>query len=101
MVASFKHISVEDTRKCIDDGKTAIVDIRDPASYTQGKIGNATRLDNASIPVFLANTPKDTPVIVYCYRGVGSQQVAQFLCDQGFEDVSSMDGGYEAWNLAS
>jgi thiosulfate sulfurtransferase len=37
------------------------------------------------------------PVIVCCYHGVSSQQAAQFLIHQGFENVYSMDGGFEAW----
>ena len=100
MVATFKFISVEDTRKCINDGKTKIVDTRDPEAHAQGKIGDATRLDNNTLPAFLADTPKDTPVIVYCYKGKGSQQVAQFLCEQGYQDVFSMEGGFEAWKEA-
>jgi thiosulfate sulfurtransferase len=39
----------------------------------------------------------DTPVIVCCYHGISSQQAAQFLIHQGFEEVYSLDGGFEAW----
>jgi len=93
----FKHISAEDSQKLLTAGEVKFIDIRDANSHFTGHIKGSTRLDNAAIPLFVADTPKDVPVIVYCYKGISSQQVAQFLALQGFSDVYSMDGGYEAW----
>lgn len=93
----FKHISAEASQELLTEGEAKFVDIRDVNSYATSHIDGATRLDNAAIPVFLSDTPKDIPVIVYCYKGISSQQVAQFLALQGFSDVYSMDGGFEAW----
>ena len=93
----FKHISAEGSQALLAAGEAKFVDIRDVNSFTTGHIEGSIRLDNDAIPLFLADTPKDIPVIVYCYRGISSQQVAQFLALQGFSDVYSMDGGYEAW----
>ncbi len=45
----------------------------------------------------MADVEFDTPVIVCCYHGISSQQAAQFLIHQGFEEVYSLDGGFEAW----
>ena len=39
----------------------------------------------------------DTPVLVYCYHGISSQNAAAFLIERGFETVYSLDGGFEAW----
>lgn len=94
----FKRISAEESKKLSSEVEATFVDIRDVNSYALGHIDGATRLDNAAIPAFLSDTPKDMPVIVYCYKGISSQQVAQFLALQGFSDVYSMDGGYEAWD---
>lgn len=97
---SFQHISVADARQRMTNGEIAVVDIRDPASYNQGHIEGAVRLDNNSISHFLEATHKDQPVVVYCYHGNSSQNAAQFLAEQGFEEVYSMDGGYEAWRVS-
>jgi len=97
MVGKFKHISVADSRKMLADESATFVDIRDVSAYAAGHIKDAVRLDNATIPVFLQKTPKDVPLIVYCYKGISSQQIADFLAGQGFEDVYSMDGGYDEW----
>ena len=42
-------------------------------------------------------TPKDRPLVVYCYHGHSSQMAARFLVDQGFTEVYNLEGGYEAW----
>ena len=100
MVNQFKHISVAESRDMLADESAIFVDIRDVSAYAAGHVKNAVRLDNASIPVFLQKTPKEKPVIVYCYKGISSQQVADFLAGQGFAEVYSMDGGYDAWVAA-
>jgi thiosulfate sulfurtransferase len=48
---------------------------------------------------FLAAADRDQPLLVYCYHGNSSQGAADYFFNQGFEDVYSMDGGYEAWRL--
>jgi len=50
-----------------------------------------------NIDDFIAKTDKDTTVIVYCYHGNSSQNAAQFIAEQGFPKVYSMDGGFELW----
>ena len=46
---------------------------------------------------FLQDTEFDESIVIYCYHGITSQGVAAHMADQGFEDVYSLDGGYEAW----
>lgn len=43
----------------------------------------------------------DQPVLVMCYHGISSQGAAQYLVNQGFEEVYSVDGGFEAWHRAN
>ena len=96
----FQHISVSQTRELIADGSVALLDIRDPVSYHNGHIDGALLLDNSNLQQFLAATDRETPVVVYCYHGNSSQNAAQVLAQQGFTQVYSMDGGYEAWRMA-
>lgn len=97
-MTTFSHISVQDVASF--QGDVAIVDIRDPQSFVSGHMPNAAQLNNENFAAFVENTPKDKPVVVVCYHGVSSQQAAQVIAQQGFEDVYSMDGGFEAWRLA-
>ena len=93
----FAHISIQQTKDKLTSGQTKIVDIRDEASFAGGHISGSVHLTNGTLNQFVADTDFETPVIVVCYHGHSSQQAAQFLIHQGFEEVYSMDGGFEAW----
>ena len=93
----FEHISVEQTFELLSAKKAKLVDIRDEQSFDAGHIEDSVHLTNGSLHNFMNDTDFDMPVIVCCYHGISSQQAAQFLIHQGFEEVYSMDGGFEAW----
>ncbi|WP_158972533.1 thiosulfate sulfurtransferase GlpE [Paraglaciecola sp. L3A3] len=93
----FAHISILETQQKLLTTEAKIVDIRDEASFQNGHISGSTHLTNGTLNNFVAGVEFDTPVIVVCYHGHSSQQAAQFLIHQGFEEVYSMDGGFEAW----
>lgn len=80
-MTAFSHISVQDVASLT--GNVAIVDIRDPQSFANGHMPDATQLNNDNFAAFVQQTPKDTPVVVVCYHGVSSQQAAQVIAEQG------------------
>lgn len=96
-MSGFERISIQQANTIMTERQVAVVDIRDGLSFQQGHIAGAQMLDNRSLPAFMAATSSDTPIIVYCYHGNSSQGAAQFLNEQGFIEVYSMDGGFEAW----
>ncbi|ARN74903.1 thiosulfate sulfurtransferase GlpE [Oceanicoccus sagamiensis] len=96
-MADFKRISTIEAKALIDTGTASIVDVRDAQSFNNGHIEGALLLDNNSVDSFISSTAKDTPVIVYCYHGNSSQNAGQFLAEQGFTEVYSVDGGFELW----
>jgi thiosulfate sulfurtransferase len=96
-MSEFKRISIETTRQMLQNGDVQLVDIRDEQSYQMGHIAGARHLDNTSLQDFLIEGDPDQPVIVYCYHGNSSQPAAAFLNEKGFDDVYSMDGGFEVW----
>lgn len=95
----FAHISVDKTFELLNSKKAKFVDIRDEQSFEQARVEDAFHLHNGSLQQLMSDTDFDTPLIVCCYHGISSQQAAQFLIHQGFEEVYSMDGGFEAWRL--
>lgn len=93
----FAHISIADAFEKLNGGQVRLVDVRDEASFTAGHVEGAFHLTNGTLGQFMAEADFDTPVIVCCYHGMSSQGVAQYLIQQGFEEVYSLDGGFEAW----
>ena len=46
---------------------------------------------------YIEKTDKETPLVVCCYHGNSSRGAAEYLSQQGFKQVYSMTGGFDAW----
>ncbi|MBT1446150.1 thiosulfate sulfurtransferase GlpE [Shewanella sp. JM162201] len=99
---SFKHLSVNELIHLRADGAAVqIADIRDPQSYATSHIEGSVNLNNENLARFIAEADMDKPLVVVCYHGISSQNAANYLAEQGFDDVYSLDGGYSAWAMAN
>lgn len=96
----FKRISVTDAIGMVQDPNTIVIDIRDEESFNQEHILNSIHVSTEEFPFFVEKTSKEQRILVVCYHGNSSQGVAHYLALQGFEDVYSLDGGYNDWKLA-
>jgi thiosulfate sulfurtransferase len=94
---SIPEIEVAAAAARVGDGRTLFMDVRDPGSYRAAHIPGALRIDDATIADFLQDTERDRPVIIYCYHGHSSLGGAAFLLENGFREVFSLRGGFEAW----
>ncbi|WPC74007.1 thiosulfate sulfurtransferase GlpE [Vibrio porteresiae] len=97
----FIHIDVANAQSLIETKEAVLVDIRDPQSYQVAHAKTAFHLTNETLHAFMESTEFDQPVLVMCYHGNSSQGAAQYLVNQGFEQVYSVDGGFEAWHRAN
>jgi len=93
----FKIIDIHQAKKCVDDHSALVIDIRDPQSFQEAHIPGAVHISQENIEDFIQNSDKSKSLICYCYHGISSQNAAQFLCDQGFPVVYSLQGGFEEW----
>jgi|TARA_B110001454_G_scaffold11923_1_gene10971 thiosulfate sulfurtransferase len=98
-MTSFTRISPNDAKALINQGKSQIIDIRDAMSFQMGHMTSATRIDNQNLAQFIAQADPQAPLIVCCYHGNSSQGAAQYFNEQGFQDVYSLDGGFEQWKV--
>ena len=94
---TFKFIDLDEAVSKISEETPIVVDIRDKDSFDKGHIDGALNLSNDNIDSFVLDTEKNQSIIVCCYHGNSSQRAAQFLTDKGFNDVYSVNGGYEHW----
>lgn len=93
----FETIDVEQAHQRLKDDSAVLVDIRDPQSFEAGHTPGAFHLTNATLPAFMQHNEFDRPVMVMCYHGNSSRSAAQYLLQQGFDAVYSINGGFEAW----
>jgi thiosulfate sulfurtransferase len=96
-MSDFQHISIPDTVTKLQQGEVVIADIRDEQSFQAAHIAGAFHLTNGTLQQFIQQHEFSQPVVVVCYHGNSSQGAAQYLTQQGFEQVYSMDGGFEGW----
>ncbi|MEZ7847433.1 MAG: rhodanese-like domain-containing protein [Polaromonas sp.] len=50
------------------------------------------------VPARLAELDPEQPVACLCHHGMRSQQVANFLVQNGFTEVANLQGGIDAWS---
>ena len=91
------QIAIHEAKKKLDEKASLFVDIRDPGAYRQAHVPGAIHLSDGNVQEFLQNTAKDQTVVVYCYHGNSSLGATAFLIENGFTNVASMSGGFEAW----
>ena len=94
---SINEINIQKVKEMGENDSATIVDIRDSASFQSGHIPNALHLSDDTVQEFISDTDKEKPLVVYCYHGISSQGAAAYFSEQGFKEVSSMIGGFEAW----
>lgn len=74
-----------------------LIDTRDRDSFEKGHISSAMHATTGELERLLFQIPKSAPVVIYCYHGNASLVHGQMFVDFGFEEVYSLNGGYEGW----
>jgi rhodanese-related sulfurtransferase len=77
-----------------------ILDVREPEEFARGHVPKAVNLPQGDLATRLAEVPRDRPVMTICQSGSRSLRSAQFLRQQGFDQVVSVAGGTAAWRAA-
>ncbi len=95
-----ERISPEEGIEKLRGGEALFVDVRDPASHQEARIPGSLLLNQTNLEDFLAATDRQRPLVVYCYHGHSSQGASDYLNEQGFHSVVSLDGGFEHWRQA-
>jgi rhodanese-related sulfurtransferase len=83
-----------------DDPNVYVIDVREQWEYDEGHIPGITLLPMGEVAARLSEIPTDKEVIITCRSGNRSGQVADFLRQQGFDNVHNMEGGILAWEEA-
>jgi len=91
------EISIAAAKIKFDRGECLFVDVRDPSSYRAAHIPGAVHLHDGNVRQFVEDADKEREVIVYCYHGNSSLGAAAHFLQNGFKNVSSLSGGFEAW----
>ncbi|RDI71385.1 rhodanese-like domain-containing protein [Halopelagius longus] len=82
------------------DGETdlTVLDIRDPSSYDEGHVAGAENVPAQRLSAETLDREWGDEVVVACYVGKSSRRVASILDSRLDADVSSLSGGFDAWD---
>lgn len=82
-----------------------VLDVREPWEIAQASVkpeGFELRcIPMHEIPARLDELDPDHPIACLCHHGARSMSVASFLVNRGFENVSNITGGIDAWSLSA
>ncbi|MCB8946067.1 MAG: rhodanese-like domain-containing protein [Ardenticatenaceae bacterium] len=93
-------IDAKTTAAVKDFDNVLVLDVREQWEYDEGHIPGVTLIPMGEVASRLSEIPTDKEVIVTCRSGNRSGQVADFLRQQGYDNVHNMSGGILAWQEA-
>ena len=98
---SIPEVSPEDLSTIIDDGNgdVTVVDVREGDEHRAGHLPGAVHLPRGFLELQAeAKLPdRKRKIVAYCAGGVRSLFAARTLQQMGYQDVSSMAGGFTRW----
>lgn len=96
-MSSYDEISPHQVGEVISNDNPLLLDIRDELSYRDSHIDGAMLNHDGLMQALIKKKDFDRPIVVYCYHGISSKDMAEFFCSIGFKRVYSLEGGYVAW----
>jgi molybdopterin/thiamine biosynthesis adenylyltransferase/rhodanese-related sulfurtransferase len=92
------EVTAPEAKDLVGDG-TLFVDIRERDEWEEGNIPGAVHIPRGFLEsrIDAAAPERDRPIVVYCASGARSAFGAKTLQELGYENVTSLAGGYTDW----
>lgn len=100
LVQQAPRVSVQQLDRLLAENAVSVIDIRNPGERDVGAIPGSIHIPLAQLRMRMGEIATDKPIVVHCAGGWRSSVAASLLRAQGFEDVSDLVGGYNAWAVA-
>ncbi|MGZ8183871.1 MAG: rhodanese-like domain-containing protein [Methylobacter sp.] len=75
-----------------------LLDVREANEFEYARIENSVLIPLNQIPQRLAELNPQQEMVVICHHGVRSRQACMYLVNSGFEHVTNLAGGIDAWS---
>ena len=95
-----KQMTVTELRDYLaTDVAPILIDVRETHELQHGILEGAIHIPMQTVPAKMAEFDQDKtkPVVLICRSGNRSDQVGQYLEQNGFSDVINLVGGMNAW----
>lgn len=89
-------VSVSEAAELFSAG-SFLVDVREQSEWDAGHIEGAVLIPLGQLATRMSEIPSDKTVLVICRSGNRSAQARDQLLEAGYAQVTSIDGGMNAW----
>ncbi len=93
------EISIDEAHELYQQG-VFFLDVRTQEEWDEFHAPNSTLIPLDQLESRLQEVPDDEPIVVVCRSGNRSQAGREILLNNGFNQVTSMAGGLNAWRSA-
>mgnify|MGYP003500886935 FL=1 len=91
------EVTVQELQSMIDQKKDfQLIDVREPFEYEVSNL-NGLNIPLNGVLLEADKVAKDIPVIIQCRSGKRSAQAVMLLEQQGYTNLSNLQGGILAW----
>ncbi|MBI3980328.1 MAG: MBL fold metallo-hydrolase [Chloroflexi bacterium] len=94
------QLSAREAAALLQRGQGGLLDVRQPAEWTEGHAPGATHLPAAALPNRLTSIDRERSWAVTCSSGYRSTIAASLLRREGIRAVANVLGGMAAWEKA-
>lgn len=98
----FENINVDAfaSKMKMENSDVVIIDVRTPSEVKQGSIKGAININVADRAFHdkINQLDKDKTYLVYCRSGARSSRACTVMCNNGFQQIFNLQGGYMAWS---
>ncbi len=91
------ELDVTAAARLAGSGSARVLDVREPFELQICQVPGATHIPMGQISQRLDEVPRDAHVLVMCHHGGRSARVMQYLRQNGFDKVTNVAGGIDAW----
>ena len=96
---NMQTITAAELKSRLDSGdlNAILIDVREQDEWDIAHIPQAKLVPLQTIPSYAPSVPKDSPIIIHCKSGMRSGKACEYLTSIGFENVTNVTGGIDAF----
>ena len=94
-----KTVTPKDSVLMMNRQPSFLIDVRGEKDFKLGHLQNATSIKLEEIPekINMIKRHSKKLIVVYCQKGIRSEQAVKILIKLGLDNVVSIEGGLNAW----
>ncbi|HEX7094339.1 MAG TPA: molybdopterin-synthase adenylyltransferase MoeB [Acidimicrobiales bacterium] len=96
--AQIREVDTAEAARMLEKG-ALLLDVREPDEYQQGAVPGSVHIPRGHLESQIESRvpQRDQTIVVMCAGGTRSAFAAKTLGELGYDDVVSMDGGFNKW----